>query len=72
MNIEDTLEVTNAVDQVKPKRKGRGKGKKPAMVGTSVRVPEYVLSWFKLNHPHNLQSALREVLTKHVDTNTNC
>gem|GEM_PF-2444730 len=70
MNIEDTLEVTSAVDQVKPKRKGRGKGKKPSMVSTSVRVPEYVLNWFILNHPYGLQPALRAVLIKHVDDNT--
>jgi len=86
MNIEDTLEVTSAVDQagctsmadvnewlrmhVKPKRKGRGKGKKPSMVSTSVRVPEYVLNWFMSNHPYGLQPALRAVLIKHVDDNT--
>jgi hypothetical protein len=55
------------MDESKPKRKGRGKGKKPSMLGTSIRLPEYVHTWFKSNHPYDMQSAIRAVLIKHIE-----
>jgi len=54
------------MDESKPKRKGRGKGKKPALVSTSIRLTVEVHEWFKANHPHDMQSAMRAVLSKHV------
>jgi hypothetical protein len=55
------------MDESKPKRKGRGKAKKPSMIGTSIRLPLYVLEWFILNHPYDKQSAMRAVLIKHIE-----
>ncbi|NDG31540.1 hypothetical protein EB118_15905 [bacterium] len=56
------------MDEPKPKRKGRGKGKKPALVSTSIRLSVEVHEWFKTHHPHDMQSAIRAVLLKHVQS----
>lgn len=44
----------------------RGKGVKPAMVHTNVRLPEYVVDYFKNNYP-NYTAEIRRVLETHVD-----
>ena len=58
------------MDESKPKRRGRGKGKKPRMNSTSIRLPVVVHEWFKANHPYDMQAAMRAVLTKHVEENS--
>lgn len=44
----------------------RGAGAKPAMVHTNVRLPEYVVNYFKDNYP-NYTAEIRRVLEAHVD-----
>lgn len=48
-------------------RKGRGPGKKPALVCTSLRLPKYVLEYFENRYTLNKQAPMREVLVKYVD-----
>ena len=49
------------------KRKGRGLGKKPALVCTSLRLPKYVMEYFNTYHADNKQAKMREVLTNYVN-----
>lgn len=49
------------------RRKGRGPGKKPALVCTSLRLPRYVLEYFENRYMVNKQAPMREVLVKYVD-----
>ena len=48
-------------------RRGRGLGKKPRHVLTSIRIPVYVLEYFKENFD-NSTSKMREVLELYVTT----
>ena len=50
----------------KPKRKGRGLGKKPALFNTSVRLSKEVMDYLNLHHPHNKQAKIREILADYV------
>jgi hypothetical protein len=45
-------------------RKGRGPGKKPALVCTSIRLPKEVMDFFSL-FPDK-QAKMRDVLTEYV------
>ena len=48
------------------KRIYRGKGKKPAMLCTSLRIPIDVLDYFAKHHPYTKQAKMREILTEYV------
>jgi uncharacterized protein (DUF4415 family) len=50
------------------KRKGRGKGKKPALGMISLRIDKDVLDFYKTHYKSNVQKKLREVLTEYVAT----
>lgn len=50
----------------KPKRKGRGPGKKPALFCTSLRLPMEVMDFFNDQYPYTKQAKMREVLTDFV------
>ena len=52
---------------VPPRRRGRGPGKKPALMGTSVRLPVYVVEYFHEVHGKGKQKAIRAVLSAYVD-----
>ena len=54
------------VNEEKPKRKGRGPGKKPALICTSLRLPREVIEYFNTFHPADKQAKIREVLTNYV------
>jgi hypothetical protein len=54
------------VEEVKSKR-GRGPGKKPALMCTSIRLPVYVLKYFQEVHDTDKQKAMRQVLSEYVD-----
>ena len=54
----------------KPKRRGRGPGKKPALFCTSLRLNKEVMDYFNTNHPNNKQAKIREILTEYVKTQT--
>jgi hypothetical protein len=49
------------------KKKGRGLGKKPALVYFPLRLPQEVLEFFSIYPNKNAQ--IREVLTKYVANN---
>lgn len=52
------------------KRKGRGPGKKPALVCTSLRLPRHVMEYFNTHYPDNKQAKMREVLTNYVNNHS--
>lgn len=47
------------------KKKGRGKGKKPTLVGISIRVDKYVLDFF--NQFPNRNNVMREALQLYIN-----
>jgi hypothetical protein len=49
------------------KPKGRGLGKKPRMVCTSIRLDKVTRDFYKTNYGSNMQSKMREVLTEHLE-----
>ena len=51
----------------KPKRKGRGVGKKPALFCTSLRLSQEVMEYFNTHYPHSKQAKIREILTEYVN-----
>ncbi len=57
--------MTEAIE-AKPKRKGRGPGKKPALVCTSIRLSREVMDYFDQHHPHDKQKRMREILADFV------
>ena len=59
--------MTTGIEELKPptKRKGRGPGKKPALLCTSIRLPRHVMEYF--NQMHNKQEAMREVLVAYAE-----
>jgi uncharacterized protein (DUF4415 family) len=54
-------------EKPKPKRKGRGVGKKPALFNTSLRLSQEVMEYFNTHYPHSKQAKIREVLTDYVN-----
>ncbi len=59
--MEDQLNGTSADDL--PKRRGRGPGKNPRLISTSIRLPKFVLDFFNNYYPATKQSKMREILT---------
>lgn len=51
----------------KPKRKGRGPGKKPRLVCTSIRLSATVMEYFNKHYPHTKQAEMRRVLADYVN-----
>lgn len=49
----------------KPKRVGRGLGKRPALMCTSIRLPKEVMDHFNTHYPSK-QTKMREVLAAYV------
>jgi hypothetical protein len=49
-----------------PKRKVRGKAKKPALMCTSIRLPTETMMFYKTNYPHTMQATMRQVLHEYV------
>lgn len=62
--------MTTGIEYLKPeqKRRGRGPGKKPALVNVSLRLPKEVVDYFE-TFP-NKQAKIREVLTAYLETKT--
>lgn len=48
------------------KRKGRGKGAKPALVYFPLRLDQYVVEFFDTHYPATRQSKIREVLANFI------
>lgn len=57
--------MVNDQPEVK-KRRGRGKSKIPALKLTSIRLPVFVLDYFKQTFPNEQQAKMRAVLVDHV------
>lgn len=49
------------------KPKGRGLGKKPRMVCTSIRLDKATIDFYRTNYGSNMQSKMREVLVDHLE-----
>jgi hypothetical protein len=49
-------------------RKGRGLGKTPALVATSIRLPKYLLDYFTEAHGNKKQKVMRDILMQYVDS----
>lgn len=62
--------MTTGIEYLKhaPKRKGRGPGKKPSLLCTSIRLPRHVMEYF--DSMPNKQEKMRAVLTAYVDAQT--
>lgn len=56
------------MDTLKPARRGRGPGKKPRQGITSVRIPMYVLNFYRKNFD-NSTAKMREVLVDYANQN---
>lgn len=61
---QDQFELTPYVEAA-PKRKGRGKGKKPALVYVGVRLERETLDFY--NRFENRQEAMRGALKYYID-----
>ena len=48
------------------KKKGRGKGKNPPLIGTSIRLPIEIVEFFKGKYPQKWQSEMRKVLSNFI------
>ena len=61
--------MTTGIENLKPPKepKGRGPNRKPRMVNTSIRLPAYVVEYYRQHHPYGMQAAMREVLIKFVN-----
>lgn len=64
--------MTTGIEFLKPekKRKGRGLGKKPALLCTSLRLPKDVMDYFDTNFAYTKQAKMREILTQYVTNQT--
>jgi hypothetical protein len=61
--------MTTGIEGLKlpKKRMTRGPGKKPALVGTSLRLPKEVVEYFDTNFAYTKQVKMREILTEYVN-----
>lgn len=61
--------MTTGIEFLKPikERKGRGPGKKPAFLNTSLRLQREVLEYFDEHFPHSKQAKIREILANFVN-----
>ena len=48
------------------KKRGRGKGKKPALAFTSIRLEPHVMKWYRETYPTRTQAKMREVLREYA------
>ena len=62
--------MTKEIEEPKKERKGRGLGKKPRMLCTSLRLPVHVLDYFDTHHKYSKQAKIREILENYIDQQT--
>lgn len=60
--------MTTGIEELKlpKKRTTRGPGKKPSLVGTSLRLPREVVEYFDTHFAYTKQAKMREILTAYV------
>ena len=64
--MNDEIIETNEAAPTK-KRRGRGPGKRPALVVTSLRLPKDVMEYFNTHYPHKKQAKMREILSQFIN-----
>lgn len=52
-------------------RKARGKGKKEALMNTSIRLEQKVIDGFRLKYGSKMQAKMREVLSNFIQGEVN-
>ena len=57
-------------NQGEVKKRTRGKGKRPVMFNTSMRLPMEVVEFFDKHYPYSKQAKMREVLLAFVKSQT--
>jgi len=65
MSLERKIDMTEEIK----KRKGRGKGKTPPLVSTSIRLSNDIVEFFKGKYPQKWQSEMRKVLVNFIKEN---
>lgn len=65
-NTEPIMNLERRIDMEEIKKKGRGKGKNPPLVSTSMRLPIDLIAGFKRKYPDNWQAGMRKVLTNYI------
>lgn len=60
--------MTTGIENLKlpKKRTTRGPGKKPTLVGTSLRLPREVVEYFDTHFAYTKQAKIREILTEYI------
>jgi hypothetical protein len=60
--------MTGGIEDLKlpKKRMTRGPGKKPSLIGTSLRLPREVVEYFDTYFAYTKQAKIREILTEYV------
>ena len=60
--------MTTGIENLKlpKKRTTRGPGKKPTMIGTSLRLPREVVEYFDTHFAYTKQAKMREILTEYI------
>jgi hypothetical protein len=61
--------MTTGIEELKlpKKRMTRGPGKKPTLIGTSLRIPKEVVEYFDTHFAYTKQAKMREILTEYVN-----
>jgi len=62
--------MNKEIEEPKKERKGRGLGKKPRLLCTSLRLPVHVLDYFDKHHEYSKQAKIREILVNYVNQQT--
>lgn len=52
-------------------KKGRGKGKKEALMNTSIRLEQRVVDEFRLKYGSKMQAKMREILSNFIQGEVN-
>jgi hypothetical protein len=60
------MNLERKIDMEEIKKRGRGKGKTPALVSTSMRLPIELIESFKKKYPNSWQAGMRKVLTNYI------
>ena len=73
LNTEQTMNLERKIDMTEEtkKKKGRGKGKTPPMLSTSIRLSVDIVEYFKGKYPLKWQSEMRKVLVNFIKGEVN-
>lgn len=67
LSIGLTMNLERKIDMEEVKKKGRGKGKTPPLVSTSIRLSTEIVEFFKGKYPKNWQAEMRKVLVNFIN-----